>query len=185
MASNPGRSYPAELQDLLSAALPERHIAVINRGISGQDARSEFERLEADVILARPQLVIWQVGANGALRAEDIGLFRELVSAGVHELQRFGIDVVLMDNQRSPRILAAAKGLEFDETLAEVARETGAMLFSRDWLMASWEREGAAPALFVARDGLHHNDLGYRCISQVLATDILAAITPPALSASR
>jgi len=51
--------------------------------------------------------------------------------------------------------------------------------------MQSWEREGAAPALFVATDGLHHNNLGYRCVAQALATDILTAVTPPALSASR
>ena len=52
------------------------HIAVLNRGIGGQDAPEELARLQADVIAVRPQLVIWQVGANGAMRNADPAEFR-------------------------------------------------------------------------------------------------------------
>src|SRR5579871_2714491 len=45
MASNLGHSYPAILQDVLAAALPAAHIAVINRGIGGQDAAEELSRM--------------------------------------------------------------------------------------------------------------------------------------------
>ena len=38
MASDLAHSYPALLQQLLSAGLPQAHIAVLNRGIGGQDA---------------------------------------------------------------------------------------------------------------------------------------------------
>lgn len=185
MASDPGHSYPAELQEILSLALPHRHVAVINRGIGGQDARREFARLEADVIAIRPQLAIWQVGANAALRSDDPAEFRRLIAEGVAKLQNAGIDVVMMDNQRSPKILASSLGLTFDRTLAEVARQAGVGMFSRDQLMLSWEHAGVAPAMFLASDGLHHNDLGYRCVAEALATEIAAAVTPPSLSASR
>ncbi len=53
---------------------------MINRGIGGQDAAEELARLDADVLAIRPQAVIWQVGANGALRNVDPALFHELVS---------------------------------------------------------------------------------------------------------
>ena len=54
---------------------PSAHIAVLNRGIGGQDAAEELARLDVDVLALRPQLVIWQVGANGALRNVDPSVF--------------------------------------------------------------------------------------------------------------
>ncbi|MGH7120295.1 MAG: SGNH/GDSL hydrolase family protein, partial [Acetobacteraceae bacterium] len=107
MASDPAHSYPAELQADLDRALPSMHIAVINRGIGGQDAPEELARMQVDVIAVHPQLVVWQVGANGALRHADPATFRVMVTEGVQRLKAAGIDVILMDNQHSPEIDAA------------------------------------------------------------------------------
>lgn len=186
MASDLAHSYPAVLQQALTTALPESHVAVINRGIGGQDATEEMARLESDVLAIRPQLVIWQVGANGALRNADPSVFHATVAAGVRRLQAAGADVILMDNQQSPALLAKASEPEFDHQLAEVARDTGAALFSRRALMRAWSHEGAPPVQFIASDGLHHNDQGYRCIALSLAQTIVAALTPhPPVTASR
>jgi acyl-CoA thioesterase I len=178
MASDPAHSYPAGLQQALSAGLPEAHIAVINRGIDGQDAAEELARLDADVLALRPQLVIWQVGANGALRNADPAVFRAMVTTGVHRLQAAGADVVLMDNQQSPALLAKAAEPVFDQTLAQVAEETGASLFSRRALMLAWHHDGTPLAEFIAADGLHHNDRGYFCVAQSLAQGILGGLAP-------
>ena len=186
MASDLAHSYPAVLQQALSTALPEAHVAVINRGIGGQDATEEQARLEADVLAIRPQLVIWQVGANGALRNADPSVFYATVAAGVRRLQAAKADVILMDNQQSPALLAKASEKEFDHELAEVARDTGAALFSRRALMQGWSHEGAPPVQFIASDGLHHNDHGYRCVALTLAQTIVTALTPrPPVTASR
>jgi lysophospholipase L1-like esterase len=179
MASGPEETYPAELQQALRAAWPGRQIIVINRGIGGQDARRELARMGRDVIAHRPQVAIWQVGANAALRRHDPDAFRRLVTEGVQRLQRRGIDVVLMDNQRSPRVLASGDSLVFDRELAEIARATGAALFSRDRLMRGWAREGNPAAEFIAGDKLHHNDLGYRCVAEALARSLLAGLPHP------
>jgi lysophospholipase L1-like esterase len=187
MASNLGHSYPAVLQEVLGAGLPASHVAVINRGIGGQDAAEELARIETDVLAIRPQVAIWQVGANGALRNVDPAIFRTLVTEGVRRLQAAGVDVILMDNQQSPRLLAKADEAVFDKELAEVAAETGATLFSRRALMRAWRSEGFAFADFIAVDGLHHNDHGYFCVAQTLAKSILAGLKQPShpLTASR
>ena len=88
MASDLAHSYPAVLQQALSAGLADAHVAVINRGIGGQDAAEELARLDADVLAVRPQLVIWQVGANGALRNSDPAAFRAMVTAGVNRCRQ-------------------------------------------------------------------------------------------------
>ena len=179
MATDADDTYPAELQEMLRAALPGRPVRVVNRGIGGQDARREMARMGHDAIATRPQLVIWQVGANAALHRGDPVAFARLVAAGVRRLQRRGIDVVLMDNQRSPRLIASGDDALFDGTLAAVARRTGARLFSRDRLMRGWAREGHPELGFIATDWLHHNDLGYRCVARALGGAILRGLRPP------
>lgn len=185
MSSNPAHSYPAILQQALMRALPGAHIAVINRGIGGQDASEEVARLDNDVIAIHPALVIWQVGANGALKDVDPKFYKTLVSSGIRRLQNAGSDVVLMDNQRSPRIIAAPHHLLIDQATAEVATETGASLFSRSLLMDSWQHDGSPYERFISTDGLHQNDLGYRCIAEALAASIAAGLGPDKPGSSR
>jgi hypothetical protein len=83
MATDIAHSYPALLQRALNEALPKADFAFINRGIGGQDAPEELARLDADVLAIRPQMVIWQVGANGAVRDESPTLFKHLVEEGI------------------------------------------------------------------------------------------------------
>ncbi len=179
-SSNIGQSYPAVLQAALSAALPMAHVAVINRGVGGQDAAEMLPRLETDVLEVRPNLVIWQVGANGALKNRDPGEFRRLVADGVHRLKDRGIDVVLMDNQRAPLILASPHHQQIDQILVDLAAQTGTGLFDRGALMDQWQFSGHPYGEFISDDGVHHNDLGYRCVAQALASAILTGLHTPA-----
>jgi lysophospholipase L1-like esterase len=186
MATDSAHTYPAVLQSTLNKAVPGAHFAVINRGIGGQDAPEELARLDTDAIAVRPQLVIWQVGANGAMRHADPAIFHHMVEEGVDRLTQAGIDVILMDNQRSPKVLAAVDHIILEDSLRHIAEETSVNLFSRSHLMDAWSEEGSKPGLFTASDGLHHNDLGYLCVSQTLARQIATAVSAPiAVSSSR
>jgi acyl-CoA thioesterase I len=176
MATNIGNSYPAWLQRNLSDALPGASIAVVNRGIGGQDAPEELARLYQDVLVLRPQLVIWQAGANGAIRDASPTAFKILIQEGISELKAAGVDVILMDNQRAPKILSSPEHGQMDAALREVAQTTGVNLFSRSALMDQWAKAGAAQEDFIAADGLHMNNLGYYCLAQALGGTIAAAL---------
>ncbi len=169
MATAPARTYPARLQSDLSNAFPLAHIAVVNRGIGGQDALEEVSRLDTDAIALHPDLVVWQVGANGAMAHSDPEVFRKLVSTGIERLQTLGIDIVLMDNQRSPMILASPEHGVMEQILADLAVKYNVALFSRGALMDGWKRSGLSYEHFLANDGVHMNDLGYRCLADSLA----------------
>jgi acyl-CoA thioesterase-1 len=185
-ASDAAHSYPAILQFVLNGLLSHGHIAVLNRGIGGQDAPEELARMDTDVIAIRPHLVIWQIGANGALRGEDPAEFRRLVTEGVHRLHHAGIDVILMDSQRSPKVEAAKSHAALDAVLADVAKATGAGLFSRAVLMDEWAKAGSPVSDFVAPDHLHHNDRGYTCVARAVAASVAASVhRQEPLSASR
>lgn len=173
------QSYPAVLQAELSAALPEAHVAVINRGIGGQDAAEMLPRIESDVLNIRPTLVIWQVGANGAIKDRDPDRFRALVAEGVQKIKNAGIDIVLMDNQRAPLILAAPHHLQIDQAMVDISTRTATSLFDRGALMDQWQLSGHPYEQFISNDGVHHNDLGYHCVAQALASAILDGLKQP------
>ena len=179
MSSDPAHNFPALLQAGLEQRLPRSEISVLNRGIGGQDATEELARIDADAIAVRPALVIWQVGANGAMRGVDPAVFRERVAAGLAKLREAGADVILMDNQRSPRVMASPHPGEIERVLAELAQAGPSVgLFSRSRLMDAWRDAGHPYADFVAQDGLHHNDLGYACVAASLADAIFRAAAP-------
>jgi len=174
-ASQPEGAYPARLEALLRAALPGHEIDVINAGRSGETTTEMLARLDSDVLARRPDLVIWQAGANEVLKGSDPSVFAAQMQEGLARLREAGLAVVLMDNQRSPRLLRAPGSARFPEILRGLARERRLALFPRGWLMSAWAEAGLPAAEVLSPDGLHHNDRGYACLAEALAGALLEA----------
>ena len=68
-----------------------------------------MKRLQTEVIDAKPDLVIWQVGTNAVLRNLDPAETAKLVEEGVARIQAAGADLVLVDPQYSPRVTERAE----------------------------------------------------------------------------
>ena len=112
-ASSPAASYPSRLAVELSKLYPDVPISVVNRGINGQDAAEMIARFKQDVIDERPDLVIWQLGTNAALRdlpIEDIG---KLIREGIQEIKSAGADILLVDPQFVPESSPSRKRREW------------------------------------------------------------------------
>jgi lysophospholipase L1-like esterase len=172
-ASAPDRTYPHRLQVELTRHWPGVAVQVLNRGIGGEDVIEMLARLERDVLLLRPTLVVWQLGVNAALRRQDIAEFRLRLDEGLARMRAAGAEVVLMDSQRGPWMRRAPDHQAFDRALADAAAaRDGVELFSRARLMDGWARRGAQPDQMLIGDGLHHNDRGYACLAEALARAI-------------
>ena len=169
-ASTPAFSYPSRLEQELRHRFPGLDIRVINHGVGGQDVPEELTRLGRDVIAEHPDLVIWQVGTNAVLRRDDLSADEQLISRGVAVMKESGIDVVLMDLQYAPRVLARPAYAEMERLIADLARGTKVGLFRRFEIMKEWDHtEQLAPASSVGPDGLHMTDAGYACLANQLA----------------
>lgn len=176
-ASTPFHSYPAALLRTLQQNLPGVKVTVHNKGIGGQDVSQMLERLERDVFAVQPDLVVWQVGTNAALRAQNVAEFRRLLAGGIDRMRAKGIEVVLMTPQFAPAFNALENEQDYLAAMAEVAREKGVGVFPRYEIMKYWfETEQMPYARFIARDGLHMNDFGYMCIGRLLAQALEGAI---------
>jgi lysophospholipase L1-like esterase len=184
-ASSASATYPARLQARLRAMLPGAEVTVLNRGRGGEEVSEMLARLEREVLADAPTLVLWQAGANAVLRGMPPERFRAAMTSGLARIRATGADVVLIDNQRAPRILANPMHSVFTAVMADLAAAERVPLFSRTALMREWEAAGAPPAEFLVEDGLHHNDRGYDCLAAAIAGSAVASLHAPAMVARR
>jgi lysophospholipase L1-like esterase len=130
------------------------------------------------VIDERPDLVIWQLGTNAALRdlpIEEVGKFTE---QGIREVRTAGADILLVDPQFVPKVIAKPEVAEMVRLIATTAINTKVNVFRRYAIMRHWrERDGMSFDAFTSSDGLHMNDWGYGCWAKLLCTAISDAAT--------
>jgi acyl-CoA thioesterase I len=172
-ASAPAMSYPSRLQRDLGEAFPKLAIRVINDGRGGQDADQELARLDRDLGAEHPDLVIWQVGTNALLRSYDLNAERVLIERGVALAKGRGADVVLMDLQYAPRVLARAPWADMERLIGDTAKRERVSYFRRFEIMREWSFGGRLPAgELIGPDGLHMTDASYGCLAAVLARSL-------------
>jgi acyl-CoA thioesterase I len=169
-ASAPAMSYPSRLEQELKDRFPAVEIRVLNRGVGGQDVPEEILRLSKDVIAEHPDLVIWQVGTNAVLRRDSLDADQKLIRRGVDLIKQEGADLVLMDLQYAPRVLARPAWDEMERIIEDIANRTHVGLFRRFQVMQEWDRrQQLAPAAMIGPDGLHMTDASYACLASELA----------------
>jgi acyl-CoA thioesterase I len=169
-ASVPAMSYPSRLEQELKDRFPAVEIRVLNRGVGGQDVGEEIVRLGKDVIAEHPDLVIWQVGTNAVLRRDSLDADQKLIRRGVDLIKEDGVDLVLMDLQYAPRVLARPAWDEMERIIEDIAHRAHVGLFRRFQIMQEWDRrQQLAPAAMIGPDGLHMTDASYACLASELA----------------
>ena len=158
---------------------------MVNRGVNGDTATDMLARFEQGVIAEKPDLVLWQVGTNSLLRGDPIQPHRSLLHGGIVRLKAIGADIVLIDPQYAPRVLARPNAEEMVELLEQTARFETVNLFRRFALMRHWHQVERMPfEAFLSPDELHMNDFSYGCVARALGGAIAEAVTRPVLSAT-
>jgi len=177
-SSAPEFTYPNRLAAQLHRAYPGADITVLNRGIGGEDAPEMMARLQSQVIDARPDLVIWQVGTNAVLRNLDPAETGKMIEHGVGRIQAAGSDVVLVNPQYAPATNSKPERTgRMLSLMRKVAELQKVGVFPRFEVMKEWH-EGQQMAFdsFVIADGLHMNDWGYACFAQLLGDNIIKSV---------
>lgn len=178
-ASKPEYAYPHRLAALLQARFPTAQITVANRGVGGEIGDGTAERIARDVLPDKPDLVIWQVGTNDVLDDLDPEEPMKAVRAGIAQMKRAGADVILMDMQYAPAVLAHSQYREMEIALWTTARVTGVPLFRRFALMRDWAESGNMKmSVMVGPDHLHMTDASYDCLARQLTASIVRDAPP-------
>jgi lysophospholipase L1-like esterase len=157
----------------LARLRPNAAINIVNSGRVGDTIPDNIARFERDVLAHTPDLVVWQLGTNDVVWGgrPDAQLKTKVVE-GVRTLRAGSADVVLMDLQYAPLVLASAYSSTIETIIAGVAKEQRVGLFSRFTLMRNSIHAGVAQSDLVSLDGLHNTAEGYDCIGRALARAI-------------
>jgi lysophospholipase L1-like esterase len=183
--------YPARLLSFLQDRYPKAEIAMVNKGVGGEEAPIELQRFETDVIAEQPDLVIWQVGTNAVWQGPEQNppppSFDETTSAirdGLDKLRdQTQADIILMDLQYVPAVLTPAKkdkAIAMVEAIGELAQDAGVNVFRRfAFMKALHEIERVSFDRMVDptdNDRLHDSDWATERVAWAMNFAILSAL---------
>lgn len=182
---------------------PDRHIEVINAGISGNRSNDMLARYQTDVLDHKPDLVTISVGVNDVWhgfydnhpkgdgpRGIPLEDYRRNVEAMVDQAQKIGAKVVILsatpiyETQDGPenRKIAA-----YNAGLAAIARSHGSVFvdFQRPFwdIIRAYRRDTGGHDNFLTVDGVHMNASGNEVMAHMLlaglgiAPDVQATVT--------
>jgi acyl-CoA thioesterase-1 len=184
-ASSPMASYPSRLAAELKQRFPNEAIIVVNRGVNGEEVADMLKRFGSAVVAVKPDLVLWQLGTNSVIRDQMFNDRGASIREGLKIIHGVGADVVLIDPQFVPKVIAKPEAEHMVELIAATAKEEDIDLFPRFQVMKRWhDVDHQDFETFVSPDGLHLNDWGYACMAKGLSLAIAEAAQRPVLSAT-
>ncbi|MGH6769777.1 MAG: SGNH/GDSL hydrolase family protein [Xanthobacteraceae bacterium] len=179
-ATSKDATYPSRLAAYLADDLPNNDFTVVNRGVNGDTATEMLARFDQDVFAEKPDLVLWQVGTNSVLRGDPMQPHLSLLQTGLARLKQARMDVVLIDPQYAPRVIAKPNAKRMVSMIARTAKERAINVFHRFALMRHWREVAGLPfRTFLSPDQLHMNDWSYGCVARALGRAIAGAATRP------
>ena len=184
-ASSPAATYPSRLQAELRERFKTDAITVVNRGVGGEEVADMLKRFDQAVVAAKPDLVIWQLGTNSVIRDHKVADHGAAIRSGIERIRSTGADIVLLDPQDAPKVIAKAGAAAMVELIAMTAKQEDIDLYPRFEVMRHWVNDEHLDfKTFVSADGLHMNDWSYGCLAKSLGLAIAEAAQRPVLSAA-
>jgi lysophospholipase L1-like esterase len=174
-ASSPAATYVAKLETDLEGSLKGLDFLVVGRGLSGEEAQGAADRMKREVAQAHPDLVVWQVGTNDAIRHVGLDGFKLCLRTTLAWLREQHIDVVLVDPQYGDALARDDYYERVVAAVAEVARESRVLLVDRFESMRELAHQHG-DRFYLASDNLHLNDTGHRCMAEQLTRSIVAGL---------
>ncbi len=179
------QSYPAKLQELLSARYSGQSVAVFNAGKAGEKvvASDTLRRFNDALSEAKPELVLLMEGANDLNNAGEMvnavitGIVGNLEDM-VKEAGRRNIPIMIgtLPPQRLPKGMGAPHIGRFNAALRDMASKKGAILV---------DVNGQMPEASIGQDGLHPTEAGYQKLAEIYLDAIKGRYeAPPAATPS-
>jgi len=169
------QSYPSQLTTILEAALKGVDVDILNRGVGGEVAETTAQRIHSEVALARPDLVLWQLGTNDALARVPLDQFEQTVRSTVAWLKDNKVDVVLVGMQYTSRFAMDKNYFAVRDMIQKIAADEN-VLYIRRYDAMQFIAKTRANLQMMSRDNFHLNDLGYHCMAEHIAHAVIVSL---------
>ncbi len=173
------RGYTSMIEKLLEGAVKGVDVVMINRGVSGELAANAAHRMQAEVALNEPDLVLWQVGTNDALAYVPVAEVEETVRDAIEWLRAHKIDVILVGLQFVDPRLRDAHYIAVRDGLRALAAKENVIMLRRDEAMQIIGQTPDSSESF--GENVERNEASYSCLAQYVARAITLAVFGKAL----
>ena len=127
---------------------------------------------------------MWQFGTNSVIHDHKIGDHDVSIHTGLDMIRAIGADIVLIDPQFAPKVIAKPEAGHMVELIATTAKQEDVDLFPRFNVMKQWsEADHMAFETFLSLNRLRMNDWSYACMAKGLGLAIAEAAQRPVVSA--
>jgi hypothetical protein len=167
--------YQRDIEAALEKLIPGLDVVIIDRGVSGELAAASGQRMQAEIAINAPDLVLWQVGTSDALAQIPPDEFVQSVSTSLDWLKAHNIDVVLV-GLHYIRALRTDPGYQaLRVALNKLAESQGVMRIGRYEATQSLDqtlgRAGDATGNQFAA-----TEAGYSCLAEYVTRAVTAGI---------
>jgi acyl-CoA thioesterase I len=166
---------PPLLEQILERTIKGLDVEIINRGFSGELADATATRLQIEVALNHPDIVLWQVGTNDAFAQVPVDAFAASVRSTVKWLKENKIDVILVGLHYIKQLATDAHYQAIRAVLQQIAVEENVLRIRRYEAVEILGRTLRATGRPEPSDfGL--TEAGYNCMAQYVARAIAVGL---------
>ena len=176
-AGDPAATYPARLEAMLRAAMPNTNIQVVNKASLPRGSLATLPRLGSMIKDTGARLVIWATGAWEAAHSVETEDYINSLQSGIAQIHNAGADVILMDPQYAPSIARITNTEPYRAALYGTAVANDVPFLPRYELMMHWNDEGVMN--LDAQDKQERQNVArhlFTCIATALAPAIVKAM---------
>lgn len=166
--------YYGLVENLLEQTFKGLEVEVVHRGVSGELVRDAGARIKMEVGLAKPDLVLWQVGTADALARLPVEEFEASLKKTLDWLKSHDVDVVLIGLHYVKALVKDTHYQAVRQVLKKVATEQGVLRIGRYEAIETIARlksEQGAPM-----SGTRIAETAYECSAEYLALAIASGL---------
>ena len=167
--------YHRIIEALLEKTFKGLDVQIIDRGFSGELAKAVADRLDVEVALTNPDVVLWQTGTSDAMARIPVDEFKETLTDMVRWLKAHDVDVVLIGLQYARSMASDAHYQALRSVVKQVAEAEKVLRVGRYEAMEVIDRARAAKGQ-PGPDDLVIAETGYACMAEFIARAISAAL---------
>jgi acyl-CoA thioesterase-1 len=161
--------YTKLIEHFLEQAVKGLDVVMVNRGISGELAANAATRIRNEVAFYKPDLVLWQVGANDALAYVDVSDVRLAVVDTIRWLRDHKVDVILVGLQNVRRMQRNEHYAAVRDELRKIGATERVIVIRRGEAL---QIIGQVSSTIQASDEFEQNEYGYICLAEYVARAI-------------
>jgi hypothetical protein len=167
------KSYPSFLEAALKERLKDTEVNVFAFSVPRKPVDDVAKALPELLKTKKPDLVIWQTGTVEAMRGIDPDVYGEKLDTAVGEIKSAKADVILMNQQYSPRTDFMFDGAAYTDNIRWVSQVRDVLLFNRYEIMKYWAETGVFDLSAMRNDGVYEKL--HRCLGGLLSDFIIRA----------